>query len=49
MTQSDFYNLLNQGVIRPFIFDVEYLLIVDMRSLEAYRRLHVTTSLHHSM
>lgn len=48
LSAHEMYNLLNQGVIRPFIQDEFYMLLVDTRDKTLYSQLHIRTARHFS-
>eukprot|EP00045_Choanoeca_perplexa_P019228 m.263 g.263 ORF g.263 m.263 type:complete len:471 (-) comp345_c0_seq1:46-1458(-) len=41
---QDFYNSFNAGIVRPFIVDQDYMLIVDTRSKEDFDKGHVVSA-----
>ena len=49
LSSYDLYNILNDGSFKPYIHDPLNLLIVDTRSEEEFKKLHVVTAKHHSV
>lgn len=42
---QDFYNSFNAGIIRPFIVDQDYMLIVDTRCQDDYNQGHIVSAI----
>ena len=46
LTIFDFYNIINDGSLNPYIHEEGNVLIVDCRDIEAYSKMHVVTAKH---
>lgn len=46
---SELYNALHAGIVRPYIHDAEYMLLIDARSHDAFAAGHINTAQHMSM
>eukprot|EP00056_Hartaetosiga_gracilis_P020742 m.21079 g.21079 ORF g.21079 m.21079 type:complete len:411 (-) comp8679_c0_seq1:130-1362(-) len=46
---NDVYNLINAGVLNPFIHSPDYLVLVDVRSRDQYDAGHIVTANHKSL
>jgi len=43
-----FYNQFHAGFVSPYIYNPNYMLIVDFRTIEEYKKSHILTAVHHS-
>ena len=48
MSGHELYNILNMGVVRPFIQDPAYLLLLDLRDQSAYHHRNIRTAQHYT-